>query len=276
MKVSTDTMCRAEAREDRTSSKGNQNKWCIGKNWYKADGLGYEALAEVLVSGLLAKTNVDYFVQYAYEPLEQEGMSFRGCRSGDFMTEEDDKLVSVERLFQTFEGESASRAVLKYDETEDRIRYVVERTEQFTGLRNFGNYMRKVLTVDALFLNEDRHFHNLAVIRKKDGTYRECPVFDQGAALFSDTTGDYPLNLELERCYEKIQAKPFSTSFDRQLDACESLYRDFRMRASFTVKDAVQILSGFHGVYEEAVLERVQEVMRIQMRKYSHFFTGAV
>ncbi len=33
-----------------TSSKGNQSKWFSDGNWYKADGLGYEALSEVLVS----------------------------------------------------------------------------------------------------------------------------------------------------------------------------------------------------------------------------------
>ena len=36
-----------------TSSKGNQNKWCKNGKWYKVDGLGYEALSEVVVSHLL-------------------------------------------------------------------------------------------------------------------------------------------------------------------------------------------------------------------------------
>ena len=266
-------MCRVKERTEQTSSKGNQNKWCKDGIWYKADGLGYEALAEVLVSRLLQKTNISNYVGYEYEPLEQDEMVFHGCRSIDFMEEDDDKLVSVERLFQTFTGESASTAVLKYEERTDRIRYTVESIEQFTGLRKFGDYMQNVLTVDALFLNEDRHFHNLAVIRKRDGTYRVCPVFDHGAALFSDLTGDYPLHLDLEQCYERIEAKPFSTDFDQQLEDCENLYHARPVRAWFTMTDVDQILAEFQGIYDVAVLERVREVMRIQMRKYSYLFS---
>lgn len=173
-----------------TSSKGNQNKWFSDGMWYKEDGLGYEALSEVLVSRLLEKTNIDQFVRYEYEPLERNGQVFHGCRSVDFMAPEDDKLVSVERLFQTYRGENASKAILKFTETEDKIRYVDENMEEFTGLTDFGEYLKKVIAVDTLFLNEDRHFHNIAVIQRKDGSYRECPIFDNGAAFFSDIRGD--------------------------------------------------------------------------------------
>ena len=111
MKVTTERICQIEKRTDLTFSKGNQNKWCVDGIWYKADGLGYEALAEILVSRLLEKVNLAHYVHYKYEPLEWEGVVYHGCRSLDFMTAEDDKIVSVERLFQTFEGESAAKAV---------------------------------------------------------------------------------------------------------------------------------------------------------------------
>ena len=45
-----------------TSSKGNQNKWCKNGKWYKVDGLGYEALSEVVVSHLLRKSTITSFV----------------------------------------------------------------------------------------------------------------------------------------------------------------------------------------------------------------------
>lgn len=273
MKVSTKSMYQAEHRESLTSSKGNQNKWRIGGVWYKSDGLGYEALSEIFVSRLLEKTNVGQFVHYEYEPLERDGVILPGCKSMDFMTEEDDKIISVERLFQSFQGESAAKAVLKYSETADRIQFVAERVEQCTGLCHFGEYLRKILTIDALFLNEDRHFHNIAVIRRKDGSYRECPIFDQGASLFSDIKGDYPLRLELEACYEKIQAKPFSVDFDEQLDACEVLYKEFRFRAWFTMEDVNAVLTELQDIYEETVQKRVREVMRMQMRKYAYLFS---
>ena len=133
-------------------------------------------------------------------------------------------------------------------------------------------YLKKILTVDTLFLNEDRHFHNVAVIRKKDGSFRECPVFDHGAALFSDVRGDYPLDMDLETCYGKIQAKPFARTFDEQLDPCEILYGNFAFRAWFTMEDVEAVLSEFEGVYQEEILKRVRDLMRLQMRKYAYLF----
>ena len=36
--------------------------------------------------------------------------------------------------------------------------------ERITGLKDFGIYLNKLLTIDALFVNEDRHMHNIAVL----------------------------------------------------------------------------------------------------------------
>lgn len=49
------------------TSKGNQLKWKCDGYWYKADHMGYEGLAETIVSALLAKSTVKYsFVAYEY------------------------------------------------------------------------------------------------------------------------------------------------------------------------------------------------------------------
>lgn len=40
-------------RKTGRTSKGDQLKWKSEKKWYKADYMGYEGLAEVLVSHLL-------------------------------------------------------------------------------------------------------------------------------------------------------------------------------------------------------------------------------
>lgn len=255
-----------------TSSKGNQDKWYGSGRWYKEDGLGYEALAEVLVSRLLRKTNVRQVVGYDFVTLQRGGRVVHGCVSEDFMGPDDDKVVSVERLFQACVGQSAAQAVLAYEEPIDKIRYVVQTIERSTGLVDFGHYLREILSIDALFFNEDRHFHNLAVIRRKDGSYRECPIFDNGAALFSDVLGDYPLDMTEEECRNKVKAKPFSRDFDEQLDACELLFPESPFRASFTIEDVTAVLSLARGIYQEAVLSRVEETMRMQIRKYGYMF----
>lgn len=267
-----DRIQKADTLEKVTSSKGNQNKWYADGKWYKEDGLGYEALAEVVISKLLEKTNISDFVSYSYEPLVRDGRIYHGCVSDSFMKETDDKVVSVERLFQAWNGKGAALSVLKYTETIDRIRFVAETVEKVTGLKKFGRYLLHVITIDTLFYNEDRHFHNLAVIEKKDGTYRECPIFDNGAALFSDVKGDYPLDLTLEQCKEKIEAKPFARNFDDQLDACELAFPQYEFQAYFTMKDVEAALKPFCGIYEDKILQRVELCLRDRMRKYRYLF----
>ena len=43
---------------DRKSSKGNQLKFERDGIWYKADNMGYEGLAECVISALLKKSSV--------------------------------------------------------------------------------------------------------------------------------------------------------------------------------------------------------------------------
>ena len=260
----------------RTSSKGNQNKWVADGWWYKEDALGYEALAEVLVSRLLEKSNalsnISSFVRYEYVQEFRNGKPVSCCRCRDFLQTEDDKLVSVERLFFLRKGMSASAACAAIPDVPDRIRFIAKNTEEMTGLTDFGKYLRDMLTVDALFFNEDRHFHNIALVQRKDGTFREAPLFDHGAALFSDVRNDYPFELPLDDCYKKIQAKPFSTDFDEQLDAAEALYGAQPFEAFFTISDVRQILSELQGCYDTRIISRAEEVMRRQIRKYRYLF----
>jgi hypothetical protein len=50
-----------------TSSKGNQDKWCINNKWIKADQFGYEGLSEVVCSRLANALKYPYAVT-DYEP----------------------------------------------------------------------------------------------------------------------------------------------------------------------------------------------------------------
>lgn len=47
------------------------------------------------------------------------------------------------------------------DDAEQRLRFLEKQVERITGLRGFGIYIyiNKLLTIDAVFLNEDRHTH---------------------------------------------------------------------------------------------------------------------
>ena len=56
---------------------------------------------------------------------------------------------------------------------------------EYTGLKEFSQYLTVLFEIDALFLNDDRHLNNIAVIEEK-GKFNYCPIFDNGAGLLSE------------------------------------------------------------------------------------------
>lgn len=257
------------------SSKGNQLKWELDGFWYKADGLGYEGLAEVVVSRLLEQTNISDCVLYEPVQIRWQERLYDGCRSKNFRKEEW-QLITVEKLYRRMTGLSLAGEMAKYYEVEDRIKLMVQFVQHVTGLDDFGHYLSTMLEMDAFFLNEDRHTNNIAVLYcPKEAAYTYCPYFDFGAGLFSDMLGDYPLTKSVDDCYKTICAKPFSGDFDMQTDAAVKLYG----RGMYFCTDRKNLLGIVEKAckeYEEnsvrpeaaAVAERVNEVVKMQVRKY--------
>ena len=252
------------------TSKGDQPKWRSNGRWYKADHMGYEALSEVLIAGLLEKSNVQDFVRYQPVEIMREGKLLHGCESMNFRGK-DEMLVPFERLHRAYKGEGLARTLAKKGSTAERIQYTVDLVEEVTGLTAVGRFITMLLELDSLFLNEDRHTNNLAVIRnEKTLTYRLCPIFDNGLALLSDLN-DYPLNADIYRCIERVQAKPFDRNFLEQVSAAEAIYGS-QISFSFKRNDISGILSAMTGMYSDEVLDRVERVLLEQMRKYPVYF----
>lgn len=105
-------------------------------------------------------------------------------------------------------------------------------------------------------MNKDRHFHNLALIRTKDG-YRECPIFDNGAAFLSNY-GIFPPGEELEEQIFHAAAKPFSGSFEQQ---------------AIVLGTGIQLdYSGIFKEMEKITYARLREVLEYQLKRYRTFF----
>lgn len=256
---------------DRQSSKGNQLKWKNNGIWYKADYTGYEGFAEYVISGLLSHSslNPEEYTVYQTEEVHYRQNRYRACQCPDFLPE-NWKLITLERLFQGIYGTSLNRAVYSIKDHTDRMRFFVEQTVRITGLKDFGSYMSKLLTIDALFLNEDRHTHNIAVLMDDTGSYHYCPVFDNGAALLSDTTMDYPMNCALDELIERPKAKTITQDFDEQLDIAEQLYGQ-HLQFFYDIADVDAILSN-ERYYPDDVKQRVRELIMEQRRKYQYLF----
>ncbi len=256
--------------QNRKSSKGNQLKWCDGEKWYKANYVGYEGFAEYVISHLLTQSSLESqeFVLYDLEQIKYKSQIFHGCSSPNFL-KADWQIITLERLFQTYVGESLNRCIYKIKDHEERLKFIVEQTERITGLDNFGGYISKILTIDTFFLNEDRHTHNIAVLMNEKGEYDYCPIFDNGAGLLSDTTMDYPLNIGIYELEEPPRSKTFCPDFDEQLDIVEKLYGQ-HLIFYFTKKDVEKILADIE--IDDITKERVKELVFHRMRKYQYLF----
>ena len=251
------------------TSKGNQPKWLCGGTWYKADALGYEGLSEVLVSWMLSQSNVEGFVRYS-PVIISDGESHRtGCSSANFRNE-DEMLVPFERIHRAYRGTGLAKALAGMS-AEEAVRYTVEFIESVTGLEDVGIWLTTVLELDSFTLNEDRHTNNLAVIRnEKTGSFRLCPIFDNGLAFLSDCN-DYPFEKDIYSGMASVRAKPFDRDFDVQVSAAEMLYRP-RLKFSFTKQYVRRELELLEGYYTDEILQRVETLVYEQMRRYPVLF----
>jgi len=255
---------------NRQSSKGNQLKWEKDEIWYKADYAGYEGLAECVVSYLLTKSSLKETEYVTYEPelIKHKGSIFNGCKSRTFADNLQE--VTLERLFKTLCGKSLNSMIYSVEDHRERFVNLVNRIEELTEVSGWGIYINKMVTIDALFLNEDRHTHNIALLWDGKERYKTCPFYDHGAALLSDTTLDYPIGCDIYEEMTKVKSKTICTSFEEQLDISEELYGR-NIEFYWTEKD-VDCILGKLDMYSKEIRERVKELLMQQRRKYKYLF----
>lgn len=255
----------------RQSSKGNQLKWNKGNVWYKADYTGYEGLTEYIVSKLLGCSNMkaDEYVDYETEEIAYNNNSYLGCMSRNFLPK-GWKMITLERLFKNIYGESLTKAVYKIENCTDRVEFVISNIIRITGLNEFDVYFSKIMTIDTLFLNEDRHMHNIAVLKDEKGKYHYCPVFDNGSALLSDTVMDYPIGGSIEEMIKSAKSKTICSDFDEQLDAVEQVC-GCHIKFDFCRKNVKELLEE-EPYYDKKVKERVRDIIMSRARKYQYLF----
>lgn len=255
---------------DRQSSKGNQLKFSRDNIWYKADYLGYEGLVEYTVSKLLGLSDLarNEYVDYEIDEIVYNGQKFNACKSADFT--DGWQLITLERLFKQQFGRGLNNIIYSIDDHEQRLDAIVSEVERTTGIADFGIYMCKVLAVDALFLNEDRHTHNLAVLMDGKGNYKLAPIFDNGAGLLSDTMMEYPLNQDVIELIDRVKPKTFCDDFAEQLNIAESKYGQ-QIRFDFNYSQVSEIVMGAEQ-YDEGIRKRVIDIIMQMRRKYQYLF----
>ncbi len=238
-----------------TSSKGNQEKWFdkdTGR-WYKLDQFGYEALSETLISVLLEKSNIKSgtpftFAEYQMERIRVHGRERTACSSGNFL-KEGQSIITLSHLFSRFLGFSLKNKLEKLSSDKKRIEFLGNVTAEFTGLEDFPEYLTLLFEIDALFLNDDRHLNNIAVI-EKNGKFDYCPVFDNGAGLLSNVQLS-PMDIEPKALIKDVVARPFNMKFTRQMNDARALWGSQFKMPKLTSRDIMKELDPLLEYYPQ-------------------------
>ena len=258
-----------------TSSKGNQEKWYdqVSDRWYKLDQFGYEALAETVISTVLEQSNIQTdtpftFVRYHMERLRVHGRERTGCSSKNFL-QPGQALITINRLLSSYLGKPLREKLVRLPSDKKRIAYLAEATAELTGLELFPQYLTLLFEVDALFCNDDRHLNNIAVI-EQNGKFDYCPIFDNGAGLLSNTQLSQ-MDILPPALISALQARPFNTTFTRQMNTARSLYGTQLVMPKLTTSDIREVLGPVLNYYPQRdrgiMTDRVETCILIRQRK---------
>lgn len=250
-----------EDRIAETSSKGNQEKWYdeAADRWFKLDQFGYEALSECAVSAMLEFSNIETdtpfrFVRYEMESFFVHNRRRTGCSSRNFLAK-GQSVITLSHLLNRVLDEPLKQKLSRLSSDKKRIGFLAEKTAEFTELEHFPEYLTLIFEIDALFLNDDRHLNNIAVI-EENGKYSYCPIFDNGAALLSNTQLSQ-MDIEPKALISALTARPFGTTFTRQMRSAESLFGRQLIIPRFTkpqIKDIIAQMLEFYPERDRGII----------------------
>lgn len=204
------------------SNDGTQPKFYDAGKWFKQDLKGYEGETEHIVSCLLACSNVDNYV--FYERCTVNGKP--GCVSDDFLGN-GMAFMSFEELHRQSTGVSMTNKVIECQDFDARYKYVCEFIYQHTAI-DIRTYLSKIFSLDAMILNDDRHFNNLGVIYDSiNHMYTEAPIFDNGAGLLSDII-KYPPWKTLDENIKNVVGQPLCANLELQ-----AFYTGFGLKVDY-------------------------------------------
>ncbi len=200
---------------DSGTSDGTQIKYNYQNKWYKIDRYGGEGICEELVSKVLeiSDYNADEYVKYNSIRINDEN----GCVSENFLSN-GETFLTIYRLHFNILGKDPAvvTSAMDYD---DAIEYIIDFVKKNTKV-DISTYLANTFALDALILNEDRHFNNLGLIY--DGAkFRPAPIFDNGKSLFIGNN-KYDKNKKMSENKSKAFAKAFSGSFELNRSYLES------------------------------------------------------
>lgn len=248
------------------ASRGNQHKFYKNGYWVKIDNpYCFEDLAEDFVSKF-ESCIVDFpYVEYKADIILYNEDEYTGCYSYNTYNRNDIVFMSLRHLFKLYNIPLS--IITRSENIRDNIVSVNKALLNLTGLNLLG-YFGRLLMLDCLIINEDRHIMNLGVVYcSSDSKFYEAPCFDNGSSLFC-TNWTYRKRKSLE---ENIKfagsvARPFSKFYDKQLDALLSLGCS---PLSISKSKVDMLLSDYYNsLYSTELNKRVKAVLSNRLAYY--------
>lgn len=170
---------------------------CSNKPYYQ------EALSEVIASLIADKLDINHI---PYSLTWEKDEPYSTCK--DFITK-DTELVSAQYVLLSS----------KKPNDLSNYEFYIKRGENF-GIANIRSETEKMLVLDFLIANEDRHFNNFGLIRNASTLewIGVAPIFDCGTSFWHST-----LETEIKPKSPSLLCKPFKKTHSEQL----KLVKDF-------------------------------------------------
>jgi hypothetical protein len=182
---------------DNTSDGWLRKKWIISDNkrFLVKGGSGLtqqEPFNEVIASKIMERMNIPHV---AYGLQKTDNSYYSVCEN--FITL-DTELVSAERI----------RSVLKKSNNDSAFTHFMKCCE-YLGIPNSSDSINKMLTVDYIISNEDRHYNNFGAIRNAETLdwLGFAPIYDSGTSFWYQTPA----------IGSATQSKPFKDTHREQI-----------------------------------------------------------
>ena len=215
--------------------------------------IGHECVNEIIVDRLLTVLGVEHLsYDLINADIEIEGKTYNTylCASGDFKQRGESK-IALDDFYRlnSVEGES------RYD---------------FCRRQGFGDYVDRMIAVDYIILNRDRHGANIEVLRNSRArTIRLAPLFDHGLSLLFSCGSDKEVQsfdiMEDRRCQNFIGT---GSCFENL-----SLIRDKKhvFPNRLTASDKKLLLTDLNGVISDTLMARIWEMIYTRYTAYENF-----
>ena len=193
---------------DNSSDGQLKKRWKLVEGWrvlIKCSNKPYyqEALSEVIASLIADKLNIPHI---PYKLAWEKDVPYSVCK--DFITR-DTELVSAQYVLLSS----------KKPNDLSTYEFYIKCGEDF-GIKNIRTETEKMIVLDFLIANEDRHFNNFGLIRNASTLewIGVAPIFDCGTSLWHST-----LETQIKPKSTSLPSKPFKKIHSEQL----KLVKDF-------------------------------------------------